>query len=90
MKFKELEARLSDWHQRKYGTVVVNLEKTINKLAEECGEAIKALNKKQFGEAGAELADTVFVLFHLARYLGVDLEVECEKKLRIIEKRLEK
>ena len=89
MSWLELDQRLALWHRRKFGTGEINLPKTVAKLAEEFGELVKDLNKGRYETAREELADVVFVLTHLARFLGTSLEAECDHKLRVIEKRLE-
>ena len=78
MTWLELDQRLAVWFRRRHGTSEINLPKTLAKLLEETGELAKELNKGRFDTAREEIADCVFVLTHLARFLGTSLEAECD------------
>lgn len=82
-----VERRLKEWHLAKYGDRPVDVLRTLAKLGEEYGELCRAVLRGHRA-AGQELADMVFVLFHLARGLGLSLTDAINEKLPIVEQRL--
>ncbi len=68
-----------------HGFNVTDINKEFCLIYGEVAEAYDAYRKK--GNVGEELADVAIYLLGLSEILGIDLEEEIEKKMKINEKR---
>ena len=85
----DIEQRLKEWHNRKYGPDV-NIPATYKKLLEEVGELGEALMAGSSIDIDEEAADVAIVLIHLLRgSAGMSLAGAILRKLPVIEERLE-
>ncbi len=90
-----LEARLADWHRRRYPDSHllhpngVNVPATLRKLGEEFGELAESLAAGEHAHAVEECADCAIVLVHLVRGLAPDasLLAAMHDKLTVLEER---
>lgn len=85
MELKEMQERVYQ-NKLKHGFNVSNVELEFCLLEGELSEAFEAYIKKH-DNLGEELADTAIYLMGLSQILGIDLETEVEKKMKINEAR---
>lgn len=85
MELKEMQERVYQ-NKLKHGFNVSNVELEFCLLEGELSEAFEAYIKKH-DNLGEELADTAIYLMGLSQILGIDLESEVEKKMKINESR---
>lgn len=85
MELKEMQQKV---YQNKinHGFNVTNVELEFCLLEGELSEAFEAYIKKH-NNIGEELADTAIYLMGLSEILGIDLQSEVEKKMKINESR---
>lgn len=88
MRLDQLEFRLADWHNRKYGNKPVDLQKSLVKLLEEAGELAKAILKGDIDNAREEVADVAIICTHIARGLEASLFIQMIAKYHVLEERL--
>lgn len=86
MEIKEMQKRI---YQNKvnHGFNTTNVYFEFCLLEGEISEAFEAYHKKH-DNLGEELADSAIYLFGLAEILGIDLQTEIEKKMKINEERV--
>lgn len=84
----DLEARLADWHRRKYGDGPVKIDKTFLKAVNEMGELAEALLAGDAANVIEEAADVAITLAHLVRGLGGSLTWAMAAKLDVLFQRL--
>lgn len=85
MELKEMQQRVYE-NKLKHGFNVTNVELEFCLLEGELSEAFEAYIKKH-NNLGEELADTAIYLMGLSQILGIDLQDEIEKKMKINESR---
>lgn len=85
MELKEMQQKVYD-NKLKHGFNVTNVELEFCLLEGELSEAFEAYIKKH-DNLGEELADTAIYLMGLSQILGIDLQTEVEKKMKINESR---
>ena len=85
MNLSEMQKRVYE-NKLKHGFNVSNVELEFCLLEGELSEAFEAYIKKH-DNLGEELADTAIYLMGLSQILGIDLEAEVEKKMKINESR---
>lgn len=85
MELKEMQQRVYE-NKLKHGFNVTNVELEFCLLEGELSEAFEAYIKKH-DNLGEELADTAIYLMGLSQILGIDLQTEVEKKMKINESR---
>ena len=85
MELKEMQQKVYE-NKLKHGFNVSNVELEFCLLEGELSEAFEAYIKKH-DNLGEELADTAIYLMGLSQILGIDLQAEVEKKMKINESR---
>lgn len=85
MNLSEMQKRVYE-NKLKHGFNVSNVPLEFCLLEGELSEAFEAWIKKH-DNLGEELADTAIYLMGLSQILGIDLEAEVEKKMKINESR---
>ena len=85
MDLKQMQKRVYE-NKLKHGFNVTNVELEFCLLEGELSEAFEAYIKKH-DNLGEELADTAIYLMGLSQILGIDLQAEVEKKMKINESR---
>lgn len=85
MNLSEMQKRVYE-NKLKHGFNVSNVELEFCLLEGELSEAFEAYIKKH-DNLGEELADTAIYLMGLSQILGIDLQAEVEKKMKINESR---
>ena len=85
MELKEMQQKVYE-NKLKHGFNVSNVELEFCLLEGELSEAFEAYIKKH-DNLGEELADTAIYLMGLSEILGIDLQAEVEKKMKINESR---
>ena len=85
MNLSEMQKRVYE-NKLKHGFNVSNVELEFCLLEGELSEAFEAYIKKH-DNLGEELADTAIYLMGLSQILGIDLQSEVEKKMKINESR---
>ena len=85
MELSEMQKRVYE-NKLKHGFNVSNVELEFCLLEGELSEAFEAYIKKH-DNLGEELADTAIYLMGLSQILGIDLQAEVEKKMKINESR---
>ncbi len=85
MELNEMQQKVYE-NKLKHGFNVTNVELEFCLLEGELSEAFEAYIKKH-DNLGEELADTAIYLLGLAQILGIDLQAEIERKMKINESR---
>lgn len=85
MELKEMQKKVYE-NKINHGFNVTNVELEFCLLEGELSEAFEAYIKKH-DNLGEELADTAIYLLGLSQILGIDLQAEIEKKMKINESR---
>lgn len=85
MELKEMQERVYQ-NKLNHGFNTTNVELEFCLLEGELSEAFEAYIKKH-DNVGEELADTAIYLLGLSQMLGIDLEDEVKKKMKINESR---
>ncbi len=85
MDLREMQQKVYE-NKLKHGFNVSNVELEFCLLEGELSEAFEAYIKKH-DNLGEELADTAIYLMGLSQILGIDLQAEVEKKMKINESR---
>ncbi len=85
MELNEMQQKVYE-NKLKHGFNVTNVELEFCLLEGELSEAFEAYIKKH-DNLGEELADTAIYLLGLAQILGIDLQSEIERKMKINESR---
>lgn len=85
MNMKEMQKRIYENKVNK-GFNVTDIPKEFCFIYEEVAEAYEAYRKEK-GTVGEELADVAIYLLGLSEILGIDLQAEIERKMKINEKR---
>ena len=85
MNLSEMQKKVYE-NKLKHGFNVSNVELEFCLLEGELSEAFEAYIKKH-DNLGEELADTAIYLMGLSQILGIDLQAEVEKKMKINETR---
>ncbi len=85
MNLREMQERVYQ-NKLKHGFNTTNVELEFCLLEGELSEAFEAHIKKH-DNLGEELADTAIYLMGLSQILGIDLQSEIEKKMKINESR---
>ncbi len=85
MELRDMQERVYQ-NKLNHGFNVTNVELEFCLLEGELSEAFEAYIKKH-DNLGEELADTAIYLLGLAQILGVDLQAEVERKMKINEGR---
>lgn len=85
MELKEMQQKVYE-NKLKHGFNTTNVEREFCFLEGELSEAFEAYIKKH-DNLGEELADTAIYLLGLSEMLGINLQEEVEKKMKINENR---
>jgi NTP pyrophosphatase (non-canonical NTP hydrolase) len=82
----DLEERIADWHEARFGHRGIDWHRIVLKLMEEHGELGEAIRDKS--NIAEEAADVAILLTHICRGVGTTLAAEMEKKLATLWERL--
>lgn len=81
--YSENQQTVSQWSRGTFGAVPSNLSVAV-RASDEMWELLTCLSVSDRNEkAGSEMADVVIVLYRLASEMGIDLQTEIDKKMKI-------